>query len=47
MRRIVQALNNYFFGDDDIVLSDGLWFYGGSITFIVFILAAIILRILM
>lgn len=27
-------LNEYFFGEDEITLSDGLWFYG-AIVFII------------
>jgi hypothetical protein len=27
----MKKLNNYFFGEDEISLSDGVWFYGFTI----------------
>ncbi|QIW88616.1 hypothetical protein P59_247 [Bacillus phage P59] len=28
MRKIYRSLNLYFFGEEEICLSDALWFYG-------------------
>lgn len=41
---MIKLLNNYFFGEDEISLSDALWYYG-SLGFMVLVLLTVALPV--